>query len=179
MCTEFHGAGHLLNPLQPDQCICSIQSTLLILHTTSMPDHPMTVKYACKVFNVNLHYNHYILNKQSKNFDKRTHCPYNCHTCSGWVTVRSSTLPWCAVPCGLKSAAPYCCSICCLHSLMHFDGGTTPKSAPCHSGTWPPPNTWFLRPTQVHNQNGISTGSATFVGFTVDKHTHTQTTSLH
>jgi len=80
-----------------------------------------------------------------------------------------------------KSAAPYCCSICCLHSLMHFDGGTTPKSAPCHRGTWPPPNTWFLRPTQVHNQNGISTGSATFVGFTVDKHTHThtQTTSLH
>ena len=40
------------------------------------------------------------------------------------------------------------------------------KIAPSHWGSGPPSNTWFLGPTQVHNPNGISIGSAVFAGLT-------------
>jgi len=33
---------------------------------------------------------------------------------------------------------------------------------------WPPSNTWFLRPIQGHNPNGIPIGSAVFAQTTVE-----------
>jgi len=38
-----------------------------------------------------------------------------------------------------------------------------------------PPNTWFLGPTRVHTPNGISIGSAVFVGIKVVSNRHTVT----
>jgi len=35
-----------------------------------------------------------------------------------------------------------------------------------HGGSGSPANTWFLEPTQVHNPNSISIGSAVFAGLT-------------
>jgi len=40
------------------------------------------------------------------------------------------------------------------------------KTAPLHWGSGPLSKTWFLGPTRVHNPNGISIGSAVFVGLT-------------
>ena len=40
----------------------------------------------------------------------------------------------------------------------------------CHlpyGGSGPPPNTWFIWPTQVHNQNGISIASAVSLQLTI------------
>jgi len=34
-------------------------------------------------------------------------------------------------------------------------------------GIWIPSNAWFLRPTQLHNPNGMSIGSAIFAGLTI------------
>jgi len=40
-------------------------------------------------------------------------------------------------------------------------------------GSWLPPNTWFLGPTQVHNPNGISISLAVFAGLTLVTNRHT------
>ena len=44
----------------------------------------------------------------------------------------------------------------------------------------PPPNTWFLGPTQVNNPNGMSIYSVVFAGLMLvsNKHKHTQTDRL-
>jgi len=36
-----------------------------------------------------------------------------------------------------------------------------------HVWAWTPSNTWFIGPTRVHIQNGISISSAVFVGLTI------------
>jgi len=62
-----------------------------------------------------------------------------------------------------KSAAPSCCSVCCLHSLMHFNRGYSPpptKNCPNFCGSATPPNAWLFGSTGVHNPNGISVRSA-------------------
>jgi len=42
-----------------------------------------------------------------------------------------------------------------------------PSKFPLHiAGCEPPSDTWFVSPTQVHNPNGISIGSAVFAGLT-------------
>jgi len=75
------------------------------------------------------------------------------------------------------AAAPCCCGVCCVHSLMHFKGRTTPKFAPSPGRIGPPPSsTRFIGPTRVHNSNGISIGSSVFVRLAIvtnrDRQTH-------
>jgi len=41
------------------------------------------------------------------------------------------------------------------------------KIASSHCEIWTPINTWFIGPTQVHNPNGISIGSAVFAGLAI------------
>jgi len=41
------------------------------------------------------------------------------------------------------------------------------KIAPSHGESVPLSNTWFLGPTEVHNPNGTSIGSAVFAGLTI------------
>ena len=73
--------------------------------------------------------------------------------------------------------------VCCLHSLLHFNGGNNPTNCPFSKRRYgPPPITWFLGPTRVQNPNGISIGSAVSVGLTVESNRHTHTdrqTTLH
>ena len=57
-----------------------------------------------------------------------------------------------------------------LHQSSH--GGTKNCSFPWRDL---PPNTWFLGPTQVHNPNDISTGSAILAQPVVMSNRHTQT----
>ena len=47
---------------------------------------------------------------------------------------------------------------------LQWDAPFPLKIARSHGGSGPPSNTWFLRPTQVHNPNGTSIGSAVFAG---------------
>ena len=47
-----------------------------------------------------------------------------------------------------------------------YNGALSPKIGPCHGGSGPPSNTWFPGSTTVLNPNGISIGSAIFVGHT-------------
>ena len=42
----------------------------------------------------------------------------------------------------------------------------SPKIALSHGAIWTPSNTWFIGSTRVHTLNGISIGSAIFVGLT-------------
>jgi len=60
--------------------------------------------------------------------------------------------------------------------ILPCDRTCPPKIAPYPWGIGPSPNTWFLGPTQVHNPNGISTGSAVTVGpmSPTDRQTDTQ-----
>jgi len=56
-------------------------------------------------------------------------------------------------------------------------GNNPPPIAPSPAeGSRPPPNTWFLRPTRVHNPAGISISFSVFAGFIVEpnRQTHTE-----
>jgi len=55
--------------------------------------------------------------KWSKNFTKRP-----CHRCGGQVHSKASILYDAVYPVDY-SAVPCCCGVCCLHSVMHFNGG--------------------------------------------------------
>ena len=61
-----------------------------------------------------------------------------------------------------KSAAPCCCNVCCLPSLIHFNQGNNPQNCRLL-----PASSWFLGPIQVHNPKGISVSSSVFVVLTV------------
>jgi len=70
--------------------------------------------------------------------------------------------------------------VCCLHSLLHFNGGNNPTNCPFSKRRYgPPPITWFLGPTRVQNPNGISIGSAVSVGLTVESNRPTDTQTDH
>ena len=49
----------------------------------------------------------------------------------------------------------------------HFQCGDNLQNCSFPWGSGPPPNAGFLGPTRVHNPDGISTGSAGFVGLTL------------
>jgi len=70
--------------------------------------------------------------------------------------------------------AKHVLSECRLYCIKQFNWGTHKKfPLPLHvSG--PPPNTWFLGPTRVHNPNGISIGSAVFarLKFVINRQTY-------
>jgi len=51
-----------------------------------------------------------------------------------------------------------------IFSILHSGPGDTPQKNPFLGDSDPPPNTWFLGPTEVHSPNGTSIGSAVFVG---------------
>jgi len=54
------------------------------------------------------------------------------------------------------------------------------RTAPSRGGSGSLSNTWFLRPTRVHNLKDISISSAVFAGLTIvtDRPTDRQTTLL-
>ena len=63
------------------------------------------------------------------------------------------------------------------HSLYFTMGHPfPPQNCPFAWGIWTPSNTWFFRPTGVHNPNGIFISSAVFAGLTIV--TERQTTTL-
>ena len=66
-----------------------------------------------------------------------------------------------------KSAALCCCGICCQHRSNAFPWRNNPQKCPSAGGSGPPPSTWLLQPTQVHNPNGTSIGSAGLAKHTV------------
>ena len=51
-------------------------------------------------------------------------------------------------------------------SVYFAMGRPPPQNFPFSWGIWTPPNTWFLRSTQVLNPNGILIGWAIFAGLT-------------
>jgi len=69
--------------------------------------------------------------------------------------------------------------ICSAHgrqSLYFIMGRPFPlKIAPSHGASAPLSNTWFLKPTRVHNPNGISIGSAVFVRLMIVIYRQTET----
>ena len=75
----------------------------------------------------------YITVTTTDNYDERQHCPCTCHPCGGWVYSEAVFSLWHAVTAD-KSAALCCCGVCCLHSLMHFNAGTTAKIDPSPGG---------------------------------------------
>jgi len=86
------------------------------------------------------------------------HHPHTCHPRGGWVHSEAAYWPLCTVP------SPLLLLCLLLTQSNAFQWG---EQSPPWGGSGPPPDAWFHGPTQVHNPNSISIGSAIFVGLTV------------
>jgi len=101
-------------------------------------------------------------NKCSENLKKG--CIVHCQPGGRWDYSEATLLPRCTAHAHTLqlSTAATAAGICCLHTLMHFNGENNPPNCLFPWGDLGPHLTWFPVPTRVQHPNSISIGSAVF-----------------